>query len=97
LQMREGIAADPTEFKKLYSDKKFESLFGMIRGDRNKVLPKELKAAGEIEPMIYNKQFYFFASYSPEKILDKDLDKTIIKAYQTAKPLEQFFSKILKR
>jgi uncharacterized protein (TIGR02453 family) len=97
LQVREGIAANPAEFKKLYSDKKFESLFGTIRGEQNKVIPKELKAAGEIEPMIYNKQFYYFAEYSPEKILDNDLDKTIIKAYQTAKPIEQFFSKILKR
>jgi uncharacterized protein (TIGR02453 family) len=97
LEIREGIAANPKEFKKLYSENKFERLFGTIRGDQNKILPKELKAAGEIEPLIFNKQFYYFAEYSPEKILDKDLDKVIINAYQTAQPIEHFFSKIIKR
>jgi uncharacterized protein (TIGR02453 family) len=97
LQLREGIAANSDEFKKLYSDKEFESLFGHIRGDQNKIIPKELKPAGEIEPLIYNKQFYFFAEYSPEVLLEKDFDKLILNAYKTARPLEQFFSKLLKR
>lgn len=97
LQIREGIAANSKEFKKLYSDKNFENLFGLIRGDQNKVIPKELKTAAEIEPLIYNKQFYYFTEYSPEILLENNFDKLIIQAYQTARPMEQFFSKILKR
>ncbi len=97
LQLREGIAQNLSEFKKLYSDKKFESAFGSIQGDKNKIIPKELREAAEKENLIFNKQFYYFAEFQPEKILDKDFDKTVIELYQTARPMEQFFSKLLKR
>ncbi len=97
LQIREGIAAHTKEFKKLYTDKNFESFFGQIRGEQNKVIPKELKNASEDEPLIYNKQFYFFAEYPPEIILEKDFDQIVLNAYKTARPIEQFFSKLLKR
>ena len=97
LQLREGIAQNLSEFKKLYSDKKFESAFGSIRGDQNKIIPKELREAAEKENLIFNKQFYYFAEFQPEKILDKDFDKTVIELYQTARPMEQFFSELLKR
>lgn len=97
LQLREGLANNLKEFKSLYTDKKFESLFGHIRGEQNKIIPKDLKPAGEVEPLIYNKQFYFFAEFPPEVILEKDFDKIILNAYKTAKPIEQFFSKLLNR
>ncbi len=97
LQIREGIASNLGEFKKLYTDKNFVSTFGEIRGDKNKVLPAELKEAAAKEDLLYNKSFYYFAEFAPEKVLDANFDKAIINIYQTARPMEQFFSKILKR
>jgi uncharacterized protein (TIGR02453 family) len=97
LLLREGIAKNQKEFKKLYSDKNFESTFGQIRGEQNKIIPKELRDAAELENLIFNKQFYFFAQFPPKKLLAKDFDKTIIEIYNAARPMEQFFSTLLKR
>lgn len=97
LEIREGIASRLNEFQKLYNDPNFRSTFGTIRGEQNKVLPKELKEAAEKENLLYNKQFYYFAEFPPEKILEKDLDQSILKIYRAARPMEQFFSQIVKR
>lgn len=97
LQVRQAIADDPVAFKKLYSDPKFEELFGIIRGDQNKIIPKELKSAGEIEPLIYNKQFYFFASFDPMVITENDFMERILHCYEVYRPIEQYFTKILNR
>jgi uncharacterized protein (TIGR02453 family) len=96
-KLREGIAQKSEEFKKLYSDKKFKNLFGEIRGEKNKIIPKELREAGENEALIFNKQFYFFAEFPAEKALDKNLDKIILECYETGKPIEEFFNKIINR
>jgi uncharacterized protein (TIGR02453 family) len=97
LLLREGIAKNQKEFKKLYSDKNFESTFGQIRGEQNKIIPMELREAAESENLIFNKQFYYFVQFPPKKLLAKDFDKTIIEIYNTARPMEQFFSTLLKR
>ncbi len=94
---REGIMANLAEFKKLYSDKKFESTFGHIRGEQNKIVPKEFREAVDKENLLLNKQFYYFAEFEPEKLLEKDFDQTILSIYEIARPMEQFFTKILNR
>jgi uncharacterized protein (TIGR02453 family) len=97
LKIREAIAANPFEFKKLYSDPAFETMYGTIRGEQNKIVPKEFKSAAEIEPLLYNKQFYYFAEHEPSLILDDQLDAKLVEAYKVAKPIEEYFTKILNR
>lgn len=97
LEIREGIAANLEEFKTLYSSVSFKKTFGKFRGAQNKVLPKELKKAAEKELLLYNKQFYYFKEYEPEIILENDFDQTILDTYLAGRPMEQYFSKILKR
>lgn len=97
LLIREGIAAKPTEFKKLYTDKAFTKLFGQIQGEKNKTLPKELKEAADLEPLIYNKQWYFYTELPAESILDPKLDQIIVDSFEVCLPLEQFFNNLIKR
>ena len=92
--IREGIAAEPIGFKKLYTDKKFRKIYGDIHGVKNKVIPKEFKEAGTQEPMIYNKQWYFFAEYEPETLLSEDLDKKILECHKAALPLKSYLNKL---
>ena len=94
---REGIAAHPEKFKKAYRDPLFVETFGEIRGEKNKILPKELKEAGEIEPLIYNKQWYFFTEFEPEMIISDQLDQLILNCYEAGRPVEQFFNELIKR
>ncbi len=94
--IREGIAKNLNEFSKLISNQDFRKVFGELRGEKNKVLPKELKNAGEQEPLMYNKQWYFFTEFDPEIILEQDLIKRVIEVYKVARPVEQFFNRFIK-
>lgn len=91
--VREEIAENQMEFEKIISEKKFKKLFGEIRGDKNVRLPKDLQAAAEEQPLIYNKQFYAFATFEPEEILKEGFEKKIVETYKVAKPLADFLAK----
>lgn len=95
--LREGIADNLEDFKKLYSSKKFKSTFGEIRGEKNKVLPSHLKEIAENESLIYNKQFYFFAEFPAQSVTSQDLDKIILECYEAGKPIEAFFNQFIQR
>jgi uncharacterized protein (DUF2461 family) len=59
--MREHIAKNLKEFNKLIKSKKFVDSFGEVHGDRNKRIPPEFKEVFEKQPLIANKQFYYFS------------------------------------
>ena len=54
--MREGIANNLTEFKRIYNSKEFKSHFGKILGEKNKIIPAHLREAASEELLIFNKQ-----------------------------------------
>ena len=97
LTVREGIAKNPEKFKKLYSDASFKNVFGEILGEKNKVILKELKEAAEKEPLIYNKQWYFYKQFDAEVVLSENLDQLIIACYKAGQPAEKFFNELIKR
>jgi len=95
LAVREEIADNSKEFDKIINNKKFKSTFGEIHGAKNVRLPKELQEAGEKQPLIYNKQFYVYTSFSPKIIFEKGLEKKLVDNYKIAEPLANFLSKPL--
>lgn len=97
LTVREGIAANIERFQTAYTTPSFKAVFGEILGEKNKIIPKELKEAAEKEPLILNKQWYFYTQFAPEKILDSALDKLILDCYEAGKPVEAFFSELIQR
>jgi uncharacterized protein (TIGR02453 family) len=97
LELREGIAANSDEFKRLVSEAPFSSLYGAIHGEKNKMLPSHLKSAAAQEPLIFNKQFYFYATFPAELILKDELFDTLVKAYEIGKPIESFFNQFIHR
>jgi len=96
LNLRIGLTENLEAFKKLYDDPKFVKMYGELKGAKNKILPKEIKEFGEKEPLIFNKQFYFFTEFTPETILFDNLDELIIDCYQVGKPIQDFFNKLIK-
>lgn len=97
LTVREGIANDVKKFQKAYNDPIFKKVFGEILGEKNKIIPKELQESAKIEPLIYNKQWYFCTQFDPETILADNLDEIILDCYKAGKPVEQFFNELIKR
>jgi len=94
-KIRTGISENLTEFQKLYQDEHFVSTFGSILGEKNKVLAKELKDSAINETLLYNKQWYFYAQFEPEKILEENFDQLILDCYKVARPIEQFFNRFI--
>lgn len=90
MAIRERIAAKPARFRALYTDEAFKSRFGTILGERNKVLPPELRKAAEGEPLLYNKQFYWCAELPPSRVTSPDLADVVMAHYTAMRPLNEF-------
>lgn len=97
LTVREGIANDLNGFQEAYSNPRFKKVFGTILGEKNKVIPKELKEAADKEPLIFNKQWYFYAQFDAETVLDPKLDQLLLDCFEAGKPVEHYFNKLIKR
>ncbi|MFM7005696.1 MAG: DUF2461 domain-containing protein [Flavobacteriales bacterium] len=95
--LREGIASNLTEFQKRYNQKEFKALFGKIHGDRNKKIDKDFQEAAAKEPLLFNKQFYFYSTFEAERLLDPALDDLLLKCYEVGRPLELFFNQFIQR
>ena len=95
--VREGIAQDILKFQKAYQNPIFEKTFGEILGDKNKVLPAHLREAASIEPLIFNKQWYFYTQFEPETILKENLDEIVMNCYEAGRPVESYFNELIKR
>ncbi|AOW20181.1 DUF2461 domain-containing protein [Urechidicola croceus] len=94
-KIRNYISKNQTQFEKLISSKGFKNTYGEIKGTKAKRIPKEYKEIGEEQPLIYNKQWYYFIHLSPEIIESDDLMGTIVSNAKIAKGLREFFKNAL--
>jgi uncharacterized protein (TIGR02453 family) len=96
-ELREGIASNLADFNNLITHPDFVAFYGNIHGEKNKLLPAELKSAGLEQPLLYNKQFYFYATFPAALMLEDQLLDTLLKAYEIGRPLESFFNQFIHR
>ena len=94
--VRTAIVSDLMGFKKAYSGKKFAETFGEIHGEKNKRLNTTFAQAAEEEPLLYNKSFYYFKKWPAKEILKDDFSRSLISAYNAAKPVNEFLFRALK-
>lgn len=94
--IRTLIKENLKEFTQIVTDKAFVKTFKEVRGDKNKIIHAEFKEIAEKQPLILNKQWYWYAHLSPEKMLEKDFINQIISIYKNSIALEQFFKKAFK-
>ena len=88
--VRSHISHNLDEFKALISNSKFVKTYTGIKGEKNKRIPKEFEDDALGQPLLYNKQFYFFTSWPAETIYDKNLIKKVTKTYTIAQPVSEF-------
>ena len=69
-KIREYIIAHPQKVKNALKEKRFKHTYGdLVDGEKNKILPKELKEHGEAHPLIFNKQYYYMAKHQGEEVV----------------------------
>ena len=90
--IRDRIKSDLKTFQKLKSNKKFVGKYGEIKGETYKRIPPELQDVYEKEPLILNKQFYYYAEHKADFVTSKNLLKEIMNYWKAAKPLNDFLA-----
>lgn len=93
--MRQFIAQHASEFKACLDAEPFRRLLGTVLGERAKVLPLELKADAAAQPLLYNKQFYYGATYGAEEALRPDLDEFLMQHMRAAAPMNRLLEQAL--
>jgi len=95
MKIRKHIATDPSVFESLIKEKNFVKYYSEIKGEKNKILPKEIKELGEKSPYVLNKQFYFMAAYESDIALRPDLLDFILNHFKAGDNLNDYFRKAL--
>ena len=90
--IRYHIANNLEKFDKLLNEKSFKDNFGTIRGEQNKRLPKELREAGDLQNLIYNKQFYWFTELDPELATHPELPQLVMDKYHACGNMRAFIA-----
>lgn len=88
--VRKHIASHLDEFERLLGDKEFKSKFGAVVGEKNKILPPDLREAAAKQPLIFNKQFYYWAELKPEEAFRDDLPEFVMAHVHAAGPMNAF-------
>ena len=88
--VRSHISHNLKEFASLINNPKFKSEFGEIRGEKNKRIQKEFEEDAIKQPLLYNKQFYFFTIWPSERIFEENIIKEITKTFTVAQPVSEF-------
>jgi len=91
--IRRLIVSDPEGYRKAVASKDFAAKFGEIRGEKNKILPPESKEAAKDLPILYSKQFYYWAEQPVENLLKDDLDEWLVGHYKAAVPVNEYLNR----
>lgn len=94
-KIRQEISYNMKEFSKLIKAKDFVAAFGEIQGEKSKKLPKELLEDAAQQPLIYNKQFYYWREIPALNITKENLLEIILANLKTVKALNQFFRRAM--
>lgn len=95
-RLRTAIMENEKQFAKLIGSKKFVDTFGEIKGEKNKRIPKEFREAADNQPLLFNKNFYFFREWPAEKVLEDSLVKDLLSTYKVAQPVNNFLFSAIK-
>lgn len=95
-KIRHYLIDNYKEAEKILGEAKFKKLYGELKGERNKILPKELKGLAEDKDLVYNKQFYYMANYDGAKtVVRDDLEDFIMDHFKAGWKWNAFLAKAL--
>lgn len=95
MAIRRHLVAYPSEFLACLNAKDFQQYFHAVRGEASKILPPEFRQSAEKQPLIYNKQFYYWAEHHAERIVHGDLPEFIMDHMRACAPMNNFLGRAL--
>ncbi|MEQ9188253.1 MAG: DUF2461 domain-containing protein [Cryomorphaceae bacterium] len=89
-RIRQEILYNQADFEKRINAKKFKDRFGELRGEKNKRLPPEFVEIQDQQPLIANKQFYYFTEMDPSLLTSDGLIDAFFEAYSDSRDVRDF-------
>ncbi len=89
-KIRQEIYYNHGDFKKLLNEKEFKSKFKTLQGEKNKVLPPDYKEFVKTEPLIANKQFWFYGDLTRKDITGDKLDTTLLAYFKAGMKMNKW-------
>ncbi|MEO8069651.1 MAG: DUF2461 domain-containing protein [Flavobacteriales bacterium] len=96
-RIRTAIMRDGKGFHKAIGNKAFTALFDGVKGEANKVLPPQFKAAVIKEPLIANKQFYVGAEKPAKLVSDPKLMDVLMDHYLAMCPFNIWLASAMRK
>ena len=96
-KIRTAILSDGKGFRKAIEDRAFTTLFGTVKGEVNKVLAPEFKAAMAKEPLIANKQFYVGTEKPAKLVADAKLMDVLLDHYLAMSPFNAWLAAAMRK
>jgi len=97
LKVRQSIASNTTEFRKIVEDKKFKSRFGDLDGERLSKPPKGFEANHPAIEYLKLKSFTVSEEFSGKDAISKDYPKMLAESFKAAYPLVVFLRRALEK
>lgn len=91
-RVRHAIANDPDTFYEVTNNSSFTARYDEVRGEENKRLPPDLSDAAEKHPVIFKKQFYYWAEEEPSLIEKENLPEVLMEYYLAGKPFSDWLA-----
>lgn len=87
-RIRDLIMHEGATFREATSSDLFVATYGNLQGERAKVIPKEFKAAAQTEPLIYNKQLYWWKELDTKILMKEDCVDVLFEYYMAQRPAQ---------
>lgn len=95
-KIRSEIYYNTDEFNKIVRNKKFKETYEDIKGEKSKILPKEIKDWTKDSDYIYHKQFYFWKEFDNSIVLKKDFVKNVAQWFNYGYEMNQFLRRAMR-
>ena len=94
-RVREELALDPSDFRKIINAKKFKDLFGQLEGQSLKNIPRGFDKESPAGDLLRMKQYLCYRPVSDKEIIEPDFLKKVVDTYKGMLPFFNFMSSVL--
>ncbi len=94
-RVREELALDASELRKIITTKKFKDLFGQLEGQALKNIPRGFDRESEAGDLLRMKQYLCYRPVSDKEIIEPDFLQKVVASYKGMLPFFNFMSSVL--
>ena len=94
-RVRDDIAFDASPMQKIIKSRSFVSMFGSLKGEQLKTVPRGYDAGNEAIDLLRYKQFLLIRQFSDAEVLDKSFLAAADATFKAMRPFFDYMSEVL--